>query len=299
LMARRFSLPFKTVLGSEVEPASWHYRTGNGEWLRVAESIPGWDYLSMLELHRDIAIDASRVKTVCDLSGDADLILSVTLSSPIARFRRVMACVEVPREKNVITVEFTVPSADLAGRLVLDTEVLLASGKPSSNKRFAAQHSGSRLYSEACTVYLEGSGSRMPMEVASFSRELPWLGAPKAPWHVQCGSEDLHLPIMQELRVFLNSDTPLPLDSLLKDDQNLHDLLKAEVAKRLLEVAFADTSFVQGENDFGEGSIGQAASRLMRVCFPHQTRSEAFALASRHPARFEAIVRSRFTSNHD
>jgi len=298
MMARRFSLPFKTVVGNEVAPGPWHYRIAEGDWLRADSSIPGWDYLTALELHREISIDTHRVKVTCGLGEEAELSLAVTLSAPIARFRRVMITQPLTSERNVETVEFRVPSANVAGRLLVETEILLRRN-PRSSERFAARLPGSRLFSECCTLDLEGSGSRMPMEIARFSTQLPALNAPKAPWHIECGSGDLHLPVMHELRVYLNRDCQLVLEAILKGDRNLQYLLKGEIARRLLETALSDDSFLNGHTDFEDGSLGQAASRVLRMCFPNAKPQEVCALAVRQPGQFEAMIRSRFTRDHD
>lgn len=66
----------------------------------------------------------------------------------------------------------------------------------------------------------------MPLEIASFVRQLPWLNGPHAPWHVDCGSQDLHLPVMHDLRVYLNADAPSFLEGITQGNPTLHALLR-------------------------------------------------------------------------
>lgn len=132
------------------------------------------------------------------------------------------------------------------------------------------------------------------MEEASFSRDLPWLNAPRAPWHVDCGSGDLHSAVMHDLRVFLNSDVPGFIATLEAAEPHLQGLLRADIAKRILESAFEDEHFLAGQVDFADGTMGQVALRLLRVCFGNVTAHEASDLLHDQPSKFDALIRSCF-----
>jgi hypothetical protein len=257
------------------------------------------DYLTMLEFHRDVAVDTLLVRQACGLEDATPIALVVTVHSPVARFRRVLVCHSLLEEaSSSIPVYFEVPSAEVAGHLRLDTEIVLMR-RAATRTRFAAHLAGSRLFSETVAIEIEGTASRMPLEVASFARQLTWLNAPRAPWHVDCGSRDLHFPVMHDLRVYLNADAPSFLDGVTRGDRALHALLKAEVAKRMLESAFEDADFLGGIRDFGDGTMGQAAVRILRLCFGDMTPKDVSVIAARDPGKFEAAIRSRFTPDHD
>ena len=251
-----------------------------------------------LEFRREVAVDTLPARQACALTHDAPLALVVTVHSTAARFRRVLAR-QVLSERGIVDPRsFEVPSAEIAGRLRLDTEIVLTSGA-AMRERFVAHLAGSRLFGETVTIEIEGAGSRMPMEVASFTGQLAWLNAPRAPWHVDCGSRDLHFPVMHDLRVYLNADAPVYLESLTRGEPTLHALLKADIAKRMLESAFEDSDFLQGISDFGEGTMGQVAVRILRLCFGEMTPKDAQVLAERDPGKYDAMIRSRFTTDHD
>jgi hypothetical protein len=294
-MKRRYSLPFKTAVGQEVTLEPWHYRINDGDWLLAESNIPGWDYLAPLHFRRDVAIDASALRRACSLNADARIQLVVTVHSPVARFRRVLARDNIPSSGSSRTaLSFAVPSTEIATSLRLETEIVLTTSAVQP-ERFAARFAGSRLYEESVTVNIEGAASRMPIEEASFSRDLPWLNAPRAPWHVDCGSRDLHSAVMHDLRVFLNSDVPAFIGALGAAEPHVHGLLRADIAKRILEMAFEEESFLAGQTDFSEGSMGQVALRLLRLCFGSLPARDASELLHRQPGKFDALIRSCFS----
>lgn len=292
-MARRYSLPFKTLIGTEIEILPWHYRTGGDDWIRIEHegAIPSWDYLTNLEFSRDLRIDGDKARTACGLGLDAELDLVVTLISQSSRFRSVVYRGEVANGSSTQAISFKAPSDALAESVRLETEVILATRQESSDE-FAPSMAGSRLFSEFAVFAIEGTRSRMPIEIAAFGSQLAWLNAPMAPWFVSFGSGDLHAPVMRDLRVFLNSDQPAYAVPAQNADPLLVGLISSDVAASLIGSALDDADFVSGSTDYGEESIGQAAAHLLGICFPSLARQDVAQLARENPARFMAAIRS-------
>ena len=290
---RRFSLPFKDLIGTEIEPGAWHYRASSGDFLTVSEEIPGWDYLRRLEFRRDVVVDGTQVAASCDLPHDASVELVVTAHSPAARFRRVVfRSGSLPRSRRVVEAQFVLAnSCELSRELRLDTEVLLSKAG-SLKKALVANLAGSRLFGDTFRICLEGRGARMPVEMADLGSQIPGLIAPDAPWHVLLETPDMHAPVMQSLRVFLNSrDTPVATAARTGDVRVL-SLLKADVARRLLIVALQDEEFVANPDVYADGSTGEAARRLLRVCFKELSPQLVQTFAISEPARFESLIQS-------
>ena len=290
---RRFSLPFKDLIGTEIELGAWHCRASSGDFLTVGDEIAGWDYVKSLEFRRDVVIDGAQVAASCDLPLDAGVVLVVTAHSPAARFRRVVfRSSSLPRSRKVVEANFALANSyELSRELRLDTEVLL-SKVGSSQKALVANLVGSRLFGDTIRISLEGGGARMPVEMADLGCQIPGLTAPDAPWHVLLETSDMHAPVMQSLRVFLNSrDTPVAR-AARDGDVRVLSLLKADVARRLLLVALQDDEFLANPDLYAEGSTGEAARRLLRVCFKDLSPQLVQTFASSEPARFESVIQS-------
>ncbi len=290
--SRRFSLPFRDMTGSEISLGAWHFRSDSGDLVLAGESIAGWDYLKPIELHREIDIDGHKVADTCDLPEDATFALTVTAHSPSARYRRLaFRSADLHRKPTKVAVRFALDGTLLSRDLRLETEVLLcAPGK--SKAPFVATLPGSRLFSEVSHIDLEGNGSRMPIEIADLASQIPGLSAPHAAWHVLVETTDLHSPTMRALRVFLNSRHTTAIESAQTGDTLFLSLLGADVARRLLSVALQDEDFLTNPDDFGDGSIGEASRRLLRLCFPGQSPKNVAAVAAATPARFESAIQS-------
>jgi hypothetical protein len=295
---RRYSLPFKTLVGTEMVLGAWHYRIGSGDWLRAEAGVAGWDYLAQLEFHRDIEVDGLRARNACGLESETPVDIVVTAHCPAARFRQIVYRTLVPEGSWAGAMTFAIPSTEIAEQIRLDTEIILKGERPAA-ARLTARYPGSRLFSESIQLEIEGTRSRMPLESASFARQLSYLRAPRAHWYVDCGSGDLHAPVMRGLRVYLNSDQPGFAVAAQRGEQTILAMLKADIARNLLETALADDSFQAGNLDFGEGSLGEAAVRVLRLCFRDMKPSDVLALARRDPSRFQAIVVSQFNQHDD
>jgi hypothetical protein len=290
--SRRFSPPFKDLIGNEVSAGAWHYRADDGNLLLVDGTIPGWYYLKNLELHREVEVDGARVAGTCDLPTGATYSLVVTAHSPSARFRRIVFRSNALERKNEkIAIHFDLAGLSLSKEVRLETEILLA--HPVATKTpFVATLPGSRLFGDIARIDLEGNGSRMPIEIADLTNQIPGLSAPRAAWHVLMETSDLHAPTMRSLRVFLNSAEPRVIDAIQTGDRLMLSLLGADVARRILSAAIGDDDFIENPEDYEEGSIGEAARRLLRLCFPGQSPSNVRAVAASNPARYESAIQS-------
>lgn len=290
--SRRFSPPFKDLIGTELDAGAWHYRADDGNLLLVEGAIPGWDYLKSLGLFREVEIDGSKAASTCDLPAGAAFCVAVTAHSPSARFRQIVfKSKELERKPEKISIHFELAGHYLSKEVRLETDILLV--RPVATKTpFVATLPGSRLYGDVARIDLEGSGSRMPIEIADLTNQIPGLTAPGAAWHVLMETADLHAPTMRSLRVFLNSMEPRVIDAMQGGNRLILSLLGADVARRILSAAVEDDEFVANPNDYEEGSVGEAAQRLLKLCFPGQSPSNVRAVAASNPARYESAIQS-------
>jgi hypothetical protein len=291
-MTRRYALPFRTALATDVELSAWHYEREPHVPVKVEESIPGWDYLMPLNLQREIIVHTDRLRANCGLDPESKIRAVVTIQSPRSRYRAVHYCSDLlGNDRSTEAVRCSVESAKLAGEILIDTEIILI-GSSASRKPFLAHLPGSRLFSERITVELEGSSSRMPTEVAKFSEQLAWLGAPRAPWYVSCAAANLHAPVMSALRVYVNSDEPSFAEAARRADPLVVTLLGTDVTRQILLTALGDPQFLSEKHDYAEGSFGEVAARLLSVCFGDRKPVDVKAIADHDSAKFDAVIQS-------
>jgi hypothetical protein len=291
-MKGEYSLPFRTAVEGNCELSPWHYRASNGDFLRLEDSIPNWDYLRPLDLVRRASISGEALFTTCGLDSTSRVQLVVSVHCPASRFREVVFRSSILESASVdIEIQFSVAGEQLADRAEVETEIILLqpSGKRS---QFVAHLRGSRLYAESCTVELEGTGSRMPTELLSFSERLAWLSSPRAPWYVECRDADLRAPVMREVRVFINEDESAFADSAVKGNPIVVSLIGADIARRILLSALSDDDFLSAHEDYPTGSIGEVAKHLVGLCFPVHSPIEVRTLAQDRPAHFDAMILS-------
>jgi len=179
----------------------------------------------------------------------------------------------------------------LAGSIFIDTEVVLTKNL-GPRKAFLAHFPGSRLFSERIAVELEGSSSRMPVEVAKFSEQFGWLSAPRAPWYVSCEGGSLHTPVMKALRVYLNSDESAFAEAARRADPVIVTLLGADATRRVLLEALNEPGFLDDSKDYADGTLGETAVRLLSACFPGHTAAEVKSISDRDGAKFDAAIQS-------
>jgi hypothetical protein len=291
-MRRRFSLPFRTALSTDIVLGAWHHEAEPGLPIRVGKSIAGWDYLTPIKLQREVQVHHGRVIASCGLDRQAQVFLVVTVHSRPARYRSVChRSAPLCAERITESISFVLNSAELAGEITIDTELVLGSAT-TDRKPFIAHLTGSRLFTDSVTIELEGSSSRMPMEAVRFGEHLPHLVAPRAAWYVECGVGNLHAPIMRELRVYLNADEPLFLEAARRADPLLVSLLGADTTRQIIQTALNDDEFLRGSHDFAEGTLGETAVRLLQLCFGARRAEDVKAMIQRDAARFDAAIQS-------
>jgi hypothetical protein len=291
-MTRRFALPFRTALATDVEPSVWHYELEPDVPLMIGTSIPSWDYLKPLKLQREVLVHTERLRTACGLNSGNEIRLVVTIHSPQSRYRAVhYQSGPLGGERSAESVRCVIDSANLAGDLIIDTEVVLMSGAE-ARKPFLAHLPGSRLFSERVVVGLEGSSSRMPTETAKFSDQIAWLGAPRAPWYVSCAAANLHAPVMSALRLYINAEEPSFAEAARRADPLVVTLLGADVTRRIILAALGDEQFVRETHDYEEGTLGEVAGRLLGMCFVGRDPAAVKAMAEREGAKFDAMIQS-------
>jgi hypothetical protein len=291
-MTRRYAFPFRTALPVDIDFGAWHYERESDVPIRIEGSIPGWDYLMGLRIQREVAVRADRLRASCGIGPEDEIIIAVTILSPQSRYRASHFKSEpLKSDYTLESIHCEIDGAMLAGSIFIDTEIILTkgAGRP---KAFLAHLPGSRLYSERVTVELEGSSSRMPVEVAKFSEQLGWLSAHRAPWYVSCEGGNLHAPVMKALRVYLNSEETAFTETARRADPVVVTLLGADTTRLVLLSALSEQEFLDNPKDYSEGTLGEVAARLLSSCFPGYSAADVKAMADHDGGKFDAAIKS-------
>jgi hypothetical protein len=265
----------------------------------MQESLDGWDYRTSVEFQRTVFVDGGKLFAACELPDAAEVLLVVTARCPASRFRRsVYRSKPLDRSRTECSIAFRIDGGLLSQELVLDTELILA-GAIKSKSPFVATMPGSRLHQESVSVVLEGSGSRLPVEVADLASQVPGLRAPAARWYILLEDADLHAPLMGKLRVLVNSAQVGTVEQVRGADALTLSLLASDTARRVLGAALRDDEFVDDPAGYPDGSIGSCARNLLALCFPGDSARSVHTLMNADPGRFEATVQSSVRVSDD
>lgn len=262
---------FRTPKNSRILLENWMLMSDE-KITMLPESLTHWDPSTSVSLQRKITIDAIGIFQDCALSEQDKLQLSIVWHCPLTSLRGCLARHAILCEKNwTRTVECTLPSNLLADRIHIDTQITLASIPSSKSNYLGPKLPGSILWTDRCTLVLEGKGARFPVEAISFA-ERTWL-APEAAWHLEWdGGQDLEKPLLSGLRLFLNVDHPAIHDAIVKpqstESKLIFSAIHFDVGRTLIMGSLKNEEFVQEVRKFEEGTIGLATQRLIRMLFP-------------------------------
>lgn len=183
-----------------------------------------------------------------------------------------------------------IPSVLVGGRLELQIRIFLLESKDPADGFVTAEEKGSRLWeSNYFKIPLEGSGSRLTMSTRNFRKS--GIDPPTAMWRVEV-HKDLLVPVELGLSVFINTDNAASLQMLEKPNSPKSkvyaDWLESEIRlAMLIEFLLNQDRKSVDEEEFEEGTLGQAMINLAERCFPRahildMPRDPAAILAATH-----------------
>jgi hypothetical protein len=167
-----------------------------------------------------------------------------------------------------------IPGTLVAGDVHVSTQIVLAHSGERSNV-VTAHYPGSVLWEDRVQVSLEGTASRFPMEVVDF-RTAHWAPYGAAGWYLSWNSDELHDPLLRNVRLFINKGHLPVVESVQAAqptlEQNaIRSAIYCDVGRQLIRGALENDEFVDAPETFMEGSTGRAVLRMLKANFPADT----------------------------
>lgn len=276
-MSRLTVLPHRTAGPSTVSWGHWTVSVQGAEPRAVGDILDDWDYRTDLRFSLDVEVDAAALAADTGLGVDCAIDV-VGLVDCRATNRRFHTRVPFKSGTGSFWLEIHVPAGTLAETVLLSAHLVLRSATGSSTPG-VAHRPGSRLATGARhRLTLEGTGARFPADAASFRA----MGLPTSIWALSTHAESLSALFNASTRLWINTDLPETARLLMADtDSRLQRFLQIDIARHLLRVTSSLVTDVEDlENDWEDGSLGQAVSNLAESAFHSDLESLMEAVRS-------------------
>lgn len=273
------------------------------EWLLGEEGherpIPGilreWDSLTNLSVSRHVRIDVHGLLARCGLPAAAEIMLVISWLSPgtTLKERGASALLTTASGTMATTLRMSIPAPKLAGGLLLLTRLVLK--RPGKNASpLAARMPGSILWEDTYSTKLEGIGARFPMEFADFTDQgFP----PGAGWRLYW-RHDFNAQLMGSLWLLINSKherlrNVVSGGSTDPQARAIMETIQFSVARDLIVGALRSEEFLDSDQNFPSGSVGEAVRMLIRRVFGNETTRNLVELYKNEPERFDCQLQDR------
>ncbi|HND33337.1 MAG TPA: hypothetical protein PLA94_25235 [Myxococcota bacterium] len=286
--------PYRVAERTRVRPEPWNLLFQSGP-RPLGESLDHWDPSTDLLLRRKFRVDVDGLRADCRLPPQAELRLVATWHSLGTTLRSVGERTVLPTSGAYSgQVSLSIPADQLGGDLRLKLTICLATALPS--RPVTAFRAGSVLWEDEREVRLEGGSSRFPMEDISFS-EAGWQFPVGAAWRLIWEEEDLELPFLGSVRLYLNRDHAMIRELIEQPEQRtsriVASLLQFEVARSLLKGALASENYRARKEPWPEDSVGKVVERLLKAHFKDQSPEGLRTLQAKQPDQWESLLQAR------
>jgi hypothetical protein len=283
--------PFLKPPGDSVKPTPWRMVV-QGQDPFLANVLPEWEPGTDLHLVRTAVVDPALVRRASGLPEDAVLRMGVAWHCTGTTLRGRGTVVTLPTSGEVrIPLELRIQGRDLAGSLRVRSMLVLGGRLPPAPLR--ARRPGTLLWEDIHDVVLEGGGARFPMEVISFSQS-SWRLPNHAAWALEWDREDLELPLLGALRLYLNADHPAVSAALAKPTDPASTTLIAalhhDVARQLVVGALLSDEFVERTEKWPAESVGEVIHKLLSNRFKGDSPQDLRERLRQEPSQFEATL---------
>lgn len=271
MSARTFAIPFRRLVPEHLTAQPWQSHASGATGSLPAE-LPHWDYNVDLRLVRSLIAHEEEIRSDCLLHSD-DSVAAVVVwrsSGNNVRGRGCVVLIGNSRKPREFTLSADIPGHMLAGDVEISTQIVLAD-RCQREDVLAPKFPGSILWEDNVRVSLEGHASRFPMEVVDFSavRWAPYNAA----WYLAWNSDDLHIPFLRNVMLFINSSNPTVVSSVQAgipspEQAAIKSAVYYDVGRQLLRGALSNEELLESPEEFTEGSTGRALLRMLGVFFP-------------------------------
>ena len=295
-MSSGLAFPYRTVPEELCELSAWVRFDAEGNSEPIGDSIAGWDYDSPLNLGRSLKLYPKSVVKCLGLDPkDAIVSVVVTAETGPTSYRWLVSRADVPDVGSwKHEIQFQVDSANLAQRLNLTTEILLAR-KIESKEAFVPKRLGSRLFRDIQAVQLEGSLGRFPMEMIDFQKGLPFLQASNSLWYLDWDPSRPESQFLGTVRLYVNSAHPEISNLVQAAEPTILSILRCDVIRAMCEVMLLSEDFVSNYADFDVDMVGGQVREWLQLAYGAEKPELLKSKLDSSPGRFEARIQSTFS----
>lgn len=284
--------PYLKASEDTVDASPWRVIEGD-EDLLVGDELPRWDPGTNLRFIRDIDVDAAQIRLDCGLPDDCAIRVSASWHCEGTTLRGRGSVVTLTGDDAEVALEMALQGKDLSGKLVVRTAIVLGTRLDAAPLR--ARRPGSVLWEDEQTVALEGEGSRFPTELVSF-KDSGWQLPTRAAWALDWNRDDLEVPVLGGIRLYLNKDHPrivAMLDSP-RDPASVVFVaaMHQDIGRQLIRGAVLTDEFLEREK-YPRDSVGHVIVRLIKSRFPGESPTSLRVRLQQHPERFDSLLQDR------
>lgn len=287
--------PYRTGGRGRVKASAWRMARGAGEAADAGESVDDWDPTVNLRLWRTVGLDAAGLAEDCGLPLGTPLRVIATWRASGTAVRGAGTTWDGPADaRHQVDLTVDLLGAELGRELQLTVAVVL--GETLYPKPITAWRQGSVLWEDTVTLRLEGGASRFPVEELSFAaagHDFP----DGAAWRLVWEPDDLELPVLGSVRLFLNRDHPTTravLDNPDRADARLvTSFMMFDVTRALVRGAVCSEAFQTRDRPWPGDSVGRVVDRILKVRFRGATAASLGQMAEHDPERFDAVLQDR------
>lgn len=286
--------PYLKPSADAVKPTPWRM-ISLGQDPFLPNVLPDWEPGTDLHLVRTLVVDPAQVRNACGLPADAPLRAGVAWHCKETTLRGRGAVVNLASSGEMrVPLELKIAGLDLAGTLRIRSMLVLGGRVPPAPLR--PRRPGTLLWEDVHEVILEGGGARFPMEVISFSQS-SWRLPDRAAWVLEWDREDLELPMLGALRLYLNADHPTVCGALASPNEpasvTLIAALHHDVARQLIVGALLSDDFVNRTEKWPAESVGEVIHKLLSSRLKGDSPQALRIQLHQEPSQFEARLQDR------
>lgn len=289
------ALPHVTIPDHLVKAGNWMLVDAAGEPLQVLDdhsNISDWSYDADFRLAREFEVPVEDAAAAIGLDGQALFSVSVMVEAgqPGIRFKEFEADInDLAGAENVI--QLSLESTRLCDQIHVSTVITLGNDVASDTK-FCPAKSGSVLWREKSSFFLEGSGSRFPIRSCSFS------GLPRVPddarWHLEWSPDYAEYAFAGSVILLVNTDHAAYAEAVVEADPGVMGELMSGVAMELTIGLLNNQDFRSESGNYPDGSLGAVARGWLEFAFPNKSHEEIYLILTSRTSEFCTALRARF-----
>ena len=290
------------TLFSWLTPSNSEETIATDPWLRITnpshpELLPAtlsdWDSATDLTLGRSITLNAEKIRRQCEIDGPMRIV--ATWWSHGTQLGKTFAVEEIDSTAEVVSIELqgVIPGTFISEKIVLRT-VLVTTSLTRALSPLSPSHPGSIIWEDNRDLGLEGTASRFPTEIVSFSE----MGLhSEAGWKLVLDSSDLNLPFRQGVMLYINSENAsvyaaVAAPARSAENRAIIGTIRFDVARTLLSQALSNEEFQDESTEYDSESIGEAARRMMAGYFSGEPVSSVEEMMRERPEEFSTFLQS-------